>query len=157
MRFGLAKEKNAMLKFLMGGAGEAKTAGLLLRVVAKSVDLIIILAAAEFLPKAGFLAGVGYMLIGDGLSGGRSLGKRLLGLVVLDKEGSACKIKESILRNMIPAGGIILWKVPLIGWLLTAALFALEFIILVGSPEGKRIGDEIANTRVVEARFEEAV
>ncbi|MDA8387691.1 MAG: RDD family protein [Nitrospiraceae bacterium] len=137
---------------------EAKTAGLLLRVVAKSADVIIILAVAEFLPKAGFLAGVGYMLIGDGLSGGRSLGKRLLGLVVLNREGSACQVKESILRNMILGGGIILWKVPLIGWMLAAVVFVLEFIILVGSPEGRRIGDEIANTRVVEAaRIEEAV
>ncbi len=142
----------------MGGVREAKTAGLLLRVVAKSADVIIILAVAEFLPKAGFLAGVGYMLIGDGLSGGRSLGKRLLGLVVLNREGSACQVKESILRNMILGGGIILWKVPLIGWMLAAVVFVLEFIILVGSPEGRRIGDEIANTRVVEAaRIEEAV
>ena len=143
----------------MGGVGEAKKAGLLLRVVSKSVDLIIILAAAELLPKAGFLAGVGYMLIGDGLSGGRSIGKRLFGLVVLDGEGSACQVKESILRNMVLAVGIILWKVPLVGWLLTIVIFVLEFIILVGSPEGKRIGDEIANTRVVEqkTRIEEAV
>ncbi|MDA8171917.1 MAG: RDD family protein [Nitrospiraceae bacterium] len=141
----------------MRGAKEAKTAGLLLRVVAKSVDVIIILAAVEILPKAGFLAGVGYMLIGDGLSGGRSLGKRLLGLVVLGKEGLACQVKESILRNITLGGGIILWKVPIIGWILAAAVFALEFIILIGSPEGRRIGDEIANTRVVEARLEEAV
>ncbi len=141
----------------MHGAKEAKTAGLLLRVVAKSVDVIIILAATEVLPKAGFLAGIGYMLIGDGLSGGRSLGKRLLGLAVLDKEGLACKVKESILRNITLVGGIVLWQVPLIGWILTVVVFALEFIILIGSPEGRRIGDEIANTRVVETRLEEAV
>lgn len=141
----------------MHGAKEAKTAGLLLRVVAKSVDVIIIIAAAEILPKAGFLAGVGYMLIGDGLAGGRSLGKRLLGLAALGKDGRACQVRESILRNMTLGTGIVLWKVPLIGWMLAAAIFVLEFIILVGSPEGRRIGDEIANTRVVETRLEEAV
>lgn len=141
----------------MQGVKEAKTAGLLLRVVAKAADVIIILAAAEILPKTGFLAGLGYILIGDGLSGGRSLGKKLLGLNVLDRNGSACKVKESILRNMTLGGGVILWKVPLIGWMLTTAVFVLEFIILTGSPEGKRIGDEIANTRVVETRMEEAL
>ncbi len=132
-------------------------ASLLSRVVAKSIDVIIILAAAEILPKAGFLAGVGYMLVGDGIAGGGSLGKRLLGLTVLDEEGEACHARESILRNLTLGIGIVLLKVPLIGWLLAVSIFSLEFIVLLGSREGKRIGDEIAKTRVIEARLKEAV
>ncbi len=135
----------------------ANQAGLLSRVVAKSIDVIIILAATEILPKAGFLAGVGYILIGDGIAGGGSIGKRLLRLSVLDEEGEACRVRESILRNLTLGTGIVLWRVPLIGWLLAAAIFTLEFIVLLGSREGKRIGDEIAKTRVVESRLKEAV
>ncbi len=135
----------------------ANQASLLSRVVARAVDVIIILAAAEILPKAGFLAGVGYMFIGDGIAGGGSLGKKLLGLAVLDDGGAACRARESILRNLTLGTGVVLWKVPLIGWLLAAAIFILEFIVLLGSREGRRIGDEIAKTRVVEARLKEAV
>ncbi len=129
-----------------------------MRVIAKSVDLILIIAAAEILPKAGFLAGIGYILIGDGLFGGRSIGKKLLGLQVLSGKGEPCTAKESIIRNLIPALGLVLWKVPFVGWIITLGIFSFEFVVLVGSPEGKRAGDEMAGTWVVEARLnEEAV
>ena len=62
---------------------EFKRAGLLLRTVAKILDFIIIAAAAEVLPKAGFYAGLAYLLIGDGLFDGRSLGKKIVGLRVV--------------------------------------------------------------------------
>lgn len=137
----------------------AQKAGLLMRVVARGIDLIIVLAISEALPRAGFIAGVSYVLIGDGLfGGGRSAGKKLLGLNVMDKEGLPCGVKDSILRNTTLAVGVLLCKVPLIGWLLTAAVFALEFIVLLGSRDARRIGDELAGTTVYETtRFKEAV
>ena len=127
-----------------------KRAGLLLRVVSKSIDFIMILAAAEALPKAGWLAGLIYLLISDGLFAGRSIGKKLTGLRVETAGGTACTIKDSILRNSTLGIGLILWKVPVVGWLLLAAVVALEFVILIGSNEGTRLGDEIAKTSVVE-------
>ena len=54
---------------------ESKRADLLLRTVAKILDFIIIAAAVEIVPRAGFFAGLAYLLIGDGLFDGRSLGK----------------------------------------------------------------------------------
>jgi uncharacterized RDD family membrane protein YckC len=134
---------------------KANRAGLLSRVAAKAVDLILVLAAAEILPKAGFLAGVGYILIGDGFPGGRSLGKRLLGLSVLTDGGKACSVRESILRNLVPAMALLLWRVPFMGWIFTLLGFSFEFIVLLGSPEGKRVGDEMAKTWVAETRFKE--
>jgi len=151
----LEKENFAMLQF--HDMEKARGASLLLRVVAKSVDLILVLAAAEILPRAGFLAGIVYILIGDGITGGRSLGKRLLGLSVLSEGDGPCTIKESILRNFILAFALLFCKVPIIGWALAFIVFALEFIVLAGSPEGRRIGDEIAKTWVRETRYEEAV
>lgn len=129
---------------------EQKTAGLLLRVVSKSIDFILILAATEALPKAGWFAGLIYLLIGDGLFEGSSLGKKLTGLRVLTTEGARCTIKDSIMRNSTLAVGLVLWKIPVVGWLFLAAVVALEFIILLGSKEGTRLGDEIAKTVVVE-------
>jgi uncharacterized RDD family membrane protein YckC len=128
-----------------------KSAGLLLRAVSKGIDFVIIMAAAETLPGAGLLAGFGYLLISDGLMGGRSVGKRLTGLRVLGGSGAPCSIKESILRNSPLAVGLALWKVPLIGWLLAPAAIALECILLIGSSDNKRLGDEMAKTSVVVA------
>lgn len=138
---------------------EETTAGVLLRVVAKSIDLIIIAAMAELLPRAGYLAGIGYLLIGDAFFKGRSIGKKLVGLAVVSKAtGLPCSVRESILRNMILALGVLLFKIPFAGWILGPAAFALEGIILVGSKEGTRLGDEIAKTSVVEVeRIPEAV
>lgn len=129
---------------------ENKRAGLLLRVVAKSIDFILILAAAEALPKAGWLGGLIYLLISDGLFDGRSVGKKLTGLRVETAEGRVCTIRDSILRNSTLAVGLVLWKIPAVGWILLAAVLALEFLIMLGSKESARLGDEIAKTSVVE-------
>ena len=48
-----------------------KRAGLLVRTVARILDFILIAAVAEIVPKAGFFAGLAYLLIGDGLFNGR--------------------------------------------------------------------------------------
>lgn len=122
-----------------------------MRVIAKSIDLIIILAVAEVLPKAGFLAGVGYMLTCDGFINGRSIGKKLVGLAVVSKATwEPCSMKDSILRNALLAVGLLFLKIPFIGWALLIAVFLIELIVLIGSSEGSRLGDEIANTAVFE-------
>lgn len=128
------------------------SSNLLLRVVSKGIDFILILAAAEALPKAGWLAGLVYLLISDGLFVGRSVGKRLTGLMVISSSGTPCSMKDSILRNSTLGLGILLWKIPVLGWVFLLAVVALEFIILFGSKEGKRLGDEIAQTTVVETQ-----
>lgn len=125
---------------------------LLLRVVSKGIDFVLIFAASEALPKAGWLAGLGYLLISDGLFEGKSAGKKLTGLMVLSSSGTPCSIKDSIMRNSTLGLGVLLWKIPVLGWVFLAAVLAVEFIILFGSKEGKRLGDEIAQTTVVETK-----
>jgi uncharacterized RDD family membrane protein YckC len=129
---------------------ELKRAGLLLRSVSKSIDFILILAAAEALPLAGWLGGLIYLLISDGLFKGQSLGKKLTGLRVQAASGAPCSIKDSIVRNSTLAAGLLLWKIPVLGWPLLGVVVLLEFIILIGSKEGARLGDELAKTSVVE-------
>ena len=129
---------------------EFTRAGLLVRTVAKILDFIIIAAAVEIVPKAGFFAGLTYLLIGDGLFNGQSLGKKLVGLRVVSADSrQPCTFRDSILRNGIFAIGYLVSRVLWIGWILIIIIAALEFIILLGSKDKMRIGDEIAKTIVI--------
>jgi hypothetical protein len=66
----------------------------------------------------------------------------------------------SVRRNwMFALGGIVelLWWIPFIGWLfvipVALAAFAigvLELYLVITDPEGRRLGDKIANTMVIE-------
>lgn len=130
---------------------EVKRASLLLRIFAKVLDFILIAAAAEVVPTAGFYAGLLYLLISDGLFEGRSIGKLLIGLRVVSATGDEpCSVKESIVRNALLGAGLILYKLPWIGWVFIILVSAVEFLILLGSKNGMRLGDEFAKTIVVE-------
>lgn len=129
---------------------EYKRAGLLLRTIAKILDFIIITAVAEVIPKAGFFAGLAYLLIGDALFDGRSLGKKLIGLRVISSEtNEPCSFKDSILRNSVFGIGYLFYKIPWVGWIFIVIVSLIEFIILLGSQDGMRLGDAIAKTKVV--------
>lgn len=131
---------------------EFKRAGLLNRTVAKILDFILIAAAVEVVPKAGFFAGLVYLLIGDGLFDGRSVGKKLIGIRVVSADiHSPCTFKDSILRNSTFGIGYLLSKILWIGWLFIAIVALFEFILLIGSKDRKRLGDEIAKTIVIES------
>ncbi len=130
---------------------EQRRAGLLLRTAAKIVDFILIAAVIEILPRAGFFAGLTYLLLGDGFFDGRSVGKKLLKIrVVSAGTDSPCTFKDSILRNSTFAVGYVLWIVPFIGWIFILIISAVEFVLVLGSKDGMRLGDEIAKTAVIE-------
>jgi uncharacterized RDD family membrane protein YckC len=131
---------------------EFKRAPLLLRTIAKILDFIIIAAAAEIVPKAGFFAGLAYLLIGDGLFEGRSLGKKLIGLRVVSADiNTPCTFRDSILRNSTLGIGFFFYKVLWFGWIFIVLISVFELIILIGSRDGMRFGDEIAKTIVIES------
>ena len=130
---------------------EVKRASLLLRIFAKVLDFILIDAAAEVVPSVGFYAGLLYLLISDGLFDGRSIGKLLIGLrVVSVTSDEPCSMKESIVRNAPLGAGLLLYKLPWVGWIFIILVSILEFLILLGSKNGMRLGDELAKTTVVE-------
>jgi uncharacterized RDD family membrane protein YckC len=126
------------------------TAGLLPRVVAKVIDLVLASIAYEILHKTGLYAGIIYLLISDSLFDGKSIGKLVLKLRVVRENGKECTVKESMIRNIPIAAGFLLWKIPLIGWILFLAILILEFVILFGNDKGMRFGDEMARTYVIE-------
>ena len=130
---------------------EQKKAGLLVRTIAKILDFIVIAAAVELVPKAGFYAGLAYLLIGDGLFDGRSLGKKLVGLrVVSSNSFKPCTFRDSILRNSVFGIGFLFYKILWLGWIFVAIVSAFEFVILLGSKNQMRLGDELAKTIVIE-------
>lgn len=130
---------------------EQRRAGLLLRTAAKIVDFILIAAVIEIIPRAGFFAGLTYLLLGDGFFDGRSVGKKLLKIQVVSADtDSPCTFKDSILRNSTFAVGYVLWIVPFIGWIFILIISAVEFLLVLGSKDGMRLGDEIAKTAVIE-------
>ena len=130
---------------------EPRSAGLLLRTAAKVLDFILIAAVIEIIPRAGFFAGLAYLLLSDGLFDGRSIGKKLIKLKVVSTETRLpCTFRDSILRNSTFALGYLLWLIPWIGWIFIVIISALELVLILGSEEGKRLGDEFAKTSVIE-------
>ena len=130
---------------------ELRRAGLLLRIAAKVLDFILIAAVIEIIPRAGFFAGLAYLLLSDALFDGRSLGKRLVRLQVISSETrQPCSFRDSILRNSTFGLGYLLSLIPWIGWLFMAIVSAGEFVLVLGSEEGRRLGDELAKTTAIE-------
>jgi len=130
---------------------EPRRAGLLLRTAAKILDLILIAAVIEVIPRAGFFAGLAYLLLGDGLFDGRSLGKKLIRLKVVSADAlQPCTFRESLLRNSTLGLGYFLWLIPWIGWIALPVIAAVEFVLILGNKESRRLGDEIAGTTVIE-------
>ena len=122
------------------------------RFIAKLIDLFIVVAADKIAPPLGFLFGLAYILIADGFSGGRSIGKRLVGLQTMRVENrDAAGFRESIVRNLPLGGAQIAFTVPYVGWLLSLAILAFEGLLIIGNEQGRRLGDEIARTHVLDA------
>ena len=122
------------------------------RFIAKLIDLFIVVAAGEIAPQVGFLSGLAYILIADGFAGGKSIGKRLVGLQTMRLDGrGTVGFRESIIRNLPLGGAQIAYAVPYIGWLVSLAILAFESFLIIGNEQGRRLGDEVARTQVLDA------
>jgi uncharacterized RDD family membrane protein YckC len=142
--------------------GSLDYAGVALRFVAVLLDAIIVLFPLSII--VGFLGGgaysdrgEGYLNAGVNVSGtafwvsvamglayyilceamtGRTLGKRLVGIRVVDEEGDQIDFSGAVIRNLLRlVDGLFFY--------LVGALFAFS------SPQGQRLGDRAAHTVVV--------
>jgi predicted RNase H-like nuclease len=59
--------------------------------------------------------------------------------------------RESIIRNIPFAAAQLFFAVPYIGWLAAAAIIGFEAILIIGNEQGRRLGDELAGTQVLDA------
>ena len=113
------------------------------RGVAAAIDGLVVVTFYLFYRAVGsasyLVAGAAYLLLRDAI-GGRSLGKLLVGLVVISLEtGRPCSVSGSFKRNLLlllPGANVV-------------AIF-LEARTIVRDPQGQRLGDKLAQTQVVE-------
>lgn len=134
------------------GSGMYPKAHVLNRFVAKLIDLLLVAAAGEIVPPVGFLAGLAYILVADGFAGGRSIGKRLIGLqTILPLTHETAGFKESIIRNLPFAVAQAAFEIPYVGWAVALAIVVFETLLILGNDRGRRLGDEVAQTQVLDA------
>ena len=67
-----------------------------------------------------------------------------------DDRQAAADYRESIIRNIPFAAAYILFLIPYAGWVLGPAALIVEWLVALGDDRGMRIGDMLANTRVVQ-------
>ncbi len=126
-------------------------ANVLHRCIAKFLDLLIVAAIYQIPLQISFIAGLFYLLISDGFSEGRSVGKQLIGLqTAIPETRKRGSFKESIIRNFPLAIAYLLFPLPYVGGLLMFVIIGLEFLLIVGNRKGMRVGDELARTQVLD-------
>ena len=86
----------------------------------------------------GFL-GVLYITFRDGLFGGQSVGKKILGIRVVHMDGRPISYIDSSFRNVL-----------FIIYLLIPAAIVIEAVAAYRHPDRRRLGDRIAKTCVVQ-------
>ncbi len=112
----------------------------------------------SFVPVIGGLIGAAYMLVRDGLDvdfmDGRSIGKKIMKLRPVRISGEMMDIGTSVKRNLPFAIGPVIMIIPILGWLVgpvvALAIGLVEAILVLTDAEGRRVGDKLAETMVVE-------
>ena len=136
----------------------------LTRFVAFLIDAVAV-ALIGLVPIIGGLAGIAYVLFRDGLDlefmHRRSLGKKLMKLTVVRTDGLPMDPMTSAQRNWPLVFGSLaqlLVYIPVIGWILIpfvvlagAVLVIIEVVRILTNPDGRRLGDGYAGTKVVTA------
>jgi uncharacterized RDD family membrane protein YckC len=127
---------------------------LMARLIAKGIDLFIVLLLVFFLYPFGIFLSILYLSLSDSLQNGQSIGKKIIGFrVICFEDGSPCSFKQSSIRNLpflIPLGIAIF---PIWGWaigiLMGISLIILELYLLSQLDSGHRLGDVMADTTVI--------
>lgn len=137
-------------------------ASLTKRLLAALVDSILV-SVVSLVPVVGAVAGLIYALskdslifslTGDARWKNMSIGKRVMEIRVVKTDGSDITVGDSVRRNLILSLGSIMGIVPVIGWImgsvLALAAAVLETVLVLTDPQGRRLGDRLAGTIVVE-------
>ncbi len=112
----------------------------------------------SFVPVIGGLIGAAYMLVRDGLDvdfmDGRSLGKKVMKLRPVRLGGEKIDVGTSVKRNLPFAIGPVIMIIPILGWLIgpvvALVIGLIESVLVLTDAEGRRVGDKLAETMVVE-------
>lgn len=123
------------------------------RLIAKAIDLFIVLVLSLFYP-VGLILAIVYLCVSDSLQNGQSVGKRFMGFSVISLEdGSPCSVKQSIIRNLPIIVPLAFAIIPFWGWVISLVigipLLILEVYLLQKLDSGHRLGDVMADTTVM--------
>ena len=132
------------------------------RAIALIIDAVITLVVG-FVPIAGGIAATAYWLLRDGMDlefmDHRSIGKKVMKLRPVSLDGQPLDMTASIKRNwMFGLGGLTqLFAMTFIGLviaiplgLVALVIGIIEIVLVFTDAEGRRIGDKMAGTRVIE-------
>ena len=128
--------------------------GRIVRLIAKSVDMFIVLLLSISLSHLGIILGLAYISFADSLQNGQSVGKKLLGLAVISLEdGRPCSASQALVRNLPISIPLAIAVIPLIGWIISTIMggifFALEIYLICKLDSGHRLGDVMADTTIM--------
>lgn len=133
------------------------------RFLATLIDSLLAFGVG-LIPVIGGIVGAAYILVRDGLEvdfmDRRSIGKKLFKLRPVRLDGQPMDIATSMKRNFplaISSVGAIFWIIPILGWIIAILFgmigllaFIVEAILVLTDAEGRRIGDKVGATKVVE-------
>lgn len=133
------------------------------RFIAALIDGLLA-GGVSLIPFIGGIIGAAYILLRDGLElefmDRRSIGKKLMKLRPLRLDGQPMDVETSLKRNLplcIGAVGSIFWIIPILGWILAILLGVIglivaiiELVMVLTDAEGRRMGDKLGITKVVE-------
>ncbi len=132
------------------------------RAVAALIDAVIAFGIG-LVPFIGGIVGTAYWLVRDGLDidfmDRRSIGKKVMKLRPVTLDGQPMDIMVSVKRNwmfaLVGIGQFLMFTI--VGIVLAIPLFVIAFVIgiievvlVITDAEGRRLGDKIAATRVIE-------
>jgi uncharacterized RDD family membrane protein YckC len=145
------------------GGGPAARVDIGKRAVALIIDAVIAVIAVVvgLVPIAGGIAATAYWLLRDGMDlefmDHRSIGKKVMKLRPLTLDGQPLDMEASIERNFGLGGLTQLFAMTFIGLviaiplgLVALVIGIIEIVLVFTDPEGRRIGDKMAGTRVIE-------
>jgi uncharacterized RDD family membrane protein YckC len=132
-------------------------ADLVKRFIAALIDNVLA-ALVGAIPVVGGIVGAAYILLKDGLDlefmDKRSIGKKLMKLRPVRLDGGTMDITTSVQRNWPLAIGSILSIIPILGWIIAVpvalVIGVIELVLVLTDPEGRRLGDKLAGTKVTE-------
>ena len=127
------------------------------RAIAAIIDSVLA-SIVSLIPVVGGIVGAAYILVKDGLDidfmNKRSLGKVLMKLRPIRLDGQAMDLNTSMRRNWPLAIGSLIAIIPVVGWLLAVpvalVIGIIELVLVLTDSEGRRMGDKLAGTKVIE-------
>lgn len=100
----------------------------------------------------GLVAGL-YIVFRDGLFNGQSIGKKLMRQRVINvATGSSCSFTDSGKRNIILYIPSLFQFVHFLEGILGLVIVALELYFIFANEEGRRWGDQFADTKVLDEK-----